>query len=615
MMTPPRNRNACEWADESRVLPPGSAEPGKWRSSRTPYCIPIAEACQNPKYTQVIPVMGTQMGKTGLLLNVAGRKLDDDPAPVLYIGPTKSNVENVIEPQVQQMLRQSASLWTKTLKGRKAKTLLKRVSGVTFRLAWAGSATEVASQPAHTVLIDERDKMPPIPGEGDVVVLAHARKATYPDGLMVVTSSPTEGAIDVESHPDTGIEHWKLVAGDDLGSPIWQLFQEGTRYEWAVPCPHCYAYFIPRFRLLVWPEGCTPKRALREAMLVCPRCGALIDDRSKTLMNERGHYLAPGQDVVDGVVVGEEPDTDIASFWVSGLMSPWVSFGERAAAWIRAVASGDQERIRSVLNTGFGELYATRGQAPDWQAVKEACGAEYAVGDMPFGAQWLFLTVDVQKDRLVCVVRAWGAEFESWRIHIEELWGPTDQPEVWTRLDELFARQFNGTGIKAAAVDAGYNTDHVYEWCRRHKATTYATVGRDGPKKLYSASDVEVKRNGKRHLAGLKLWTFDHAYFKAWVHDRLAWPKDQPGAWHLPREPGEDYCRQLVAEQRMRLPSGRVQWVRTSRDNHYLDCEALQALLAQIEGVRGLRRLDAPPPPPKPTVHRRGNRNSGVSIF
>ncbi len=535
--------------------------------------------------------MGTQMGKTAGLLNVIGQRLDDDPAPVLYIGPTKSNVDGVIEPQVQHLLRQSVSLWRKTVHGRKAQKLIKRVAGVTLRLAWAGSPTELASQPAHTVLVDEVDRMEPIPGEGDPVTLAEARIATYPDGRLIVTSTPTEGSVDVKKHPDTGIEHWSTADADDLDSAVWKLWQEGTRFEWAVPCPHCLKYFVPRFRLLVWPEGCTPKRALREACLACSNCGALIEDSAKAAMNARGFYLASGQSVQNNAVVGDPPDTDTASFWVSGLMSPWVTFGQRAQAWLRAVASGDQERIRSTINTAFGELYRTRGQAPDWQVVKAGCESPYQLGDLPSGVQWLFLTVDVQKDRLVCTVRGWGAEFESWLIHREELWGETEQPDVWLRLDALKARAFNGVGIRATAVDSGYQTEHVYEWCRKHGATAYATKGRDHPSKLFHASDVEVLRNGKKHRAGLKVWTFDHGYFKAWVHDRLGWPQDQPGAWHLPNDIDEDYCKQIVAEQRMRLPSGRVHWVMAGRHNHYLDCEALQVFLAHVEGVRNLKPL------------------------
>lgn len=536
--------------------------------------------------------MATQMSKTTSFLNVAGRKLDDDPQPVLYIGPTKSNLENVVEPQISAMLRDVPSLRTKAAPAKQQKKLLKRVAGTTLRLAWAGSPTELASQPAHTVIVDERDKMPPIKGEGDPVELAVARVATYPDANIFITSSPTEGTVTTEVDPASGLERWALADPQDIVSPIWKAWQEGTRHEWAVPCPHCGEYFIPRFKLLKWPEGASPRVAQREARLICPRNGCVIEERHKTQMNDRGLAVAPGQKIVEGQVVGDAPDTDIFSLWVSGLMSTWVSFGQRAASWLRAAASGDQDRIRANLNTAFGELYVLRGQAPDWKAV-QALGANYKLGDLPAGGQKLFLTVDVQKDHLVCVVRAWGAEFESWLIHPEELWGDTDQPEVWARLSALYEKEFGGRSIDAVSVDSGYRTERAYQWCFERGAHAYATLGRDRPTKLYAAFDIEVNRFGRRLFSGMKRWILDESYFKGWVHDRLVWPQDQPGAWHLPTSVPDDYCRQLVAEQRMRLPSGGVQWVK-SGVNDFLDCEKQQVFLAHVEGVRGLRPGAAP---------------------
>lgn len=563
--------------------------------------------------------MATQMGKTAGLLSVIGHKLDDDPAPVLYFGPTKSNIDKVIEPQIVGMLRECESLWRKLDRRGKPSKHLKLVSGVSLRLAWAGSPTELASQPAHTVLADEVDKMKPIPGEGDALSLAEARIATYPDGRLIATSSPTSGNVDATMNPVTGIEHWQVADGDDVDSPIWRFWQEGTRYEWAVPCPHCGEFFVPRFKLLVWPEGVAIRRAAREARLACIKCGALIGDEHKELMNARGTFLAPGQKVegfdvankagprhawlmVDGSngeVVGDPPDAEAVTFWVSGLMSPWVTFSQRAAAWLHAAASGDQERIRVVINTAFGELYRTRGQAPEWTALRDSCAAPYALGDVPKGALVLFLSVDVQKNRLVCVVRGWGAGLESWLVHREELWGETDSPEVWQRLDGLADRTFGDLPIRRFAVDSGYRTEHALEWCRRRGDHAYATYGREKPSRLYFQTDVEVNRNGKKFRTGMKRWIVDTAYFKGWVHDRFGWPDDQPGAWHMPGpdasgqfdEGTESYCKQLVGEQRMRLPSGRVQWIKTG-ENHFLDCEALQVFLAHVERVRDIKPVN-----------------------
>lgn len=580
------------------------------------------------RYKRIVAVMATQMGKTAGLLNVIGHKLDDDPAPVLYIGPTKSNIDGVIEPQVQQLLRQSSSLWGKTLQGRKAQKLVKRVSGVTLRLAWAGSPTELASQPAHTVLVDEVDRMQPIPGEGDPVTLAEARTATYPDGRVVITSTPTTGAVETEIDEVSGLERWRVADPEDLESQIWRFWQEGTRFEWAVPCPHCAEYFIPRFKLLTWPKDSTPRQAKESARLACPACGGLCEESHKVAMNAKGEFVAPGQRVVDGVVVGDPPDCDVASFWVSGLMSPWRSFGACASQWITAVRSGDSETIRGKLNTVFGELYRVASDAPAWESVRNLAGA-YESGSVPAGVQAITCGVDVQKDRLYYVVRGWGFRSESWLIEHGELYGQTEQEEVWADLSALLDKKYGGKLIRRLGIDSGYRpgdkwkrpTNLVYAFARQHQSRVIATKGHESLSKPLSPSMIDVTIRGKLYKHGLQLWHIDSDYFKSWVHQRLAWPADQPGAWHVPSDIDDDYCQQVTAEARVVKASGLATWVKVRKQNHLLDCEAINVAVAHSLGVHRIVQKAAkaeeeeataeaePSPPPRkfvPAARRKG---------
>lgn len=591
-LRPPRRRTPSQWANECRVLAPDEPEPGPWRSERAPYMIAITDAAVNPIYAGVIAVMGTQMGKTGGLLNICGRKLDDDPGPVLWVGPTKSNVQNVIEPQIEKMVRYSPSLVGKRAPSKRRAKLVKIINGATFRLAWAGSATELASQPAHTVVVDERDKMKPIPGEGDVLVLAKARTSNFAGSIVVGTSSPTEGNVETTLDEETGQELWALAEPEDVSSPIWILWQLGTRLEFAWPCLHCHEYFVPRLKYLTgWPDHASPIVGKRTARVACWRCGGLHENQAKDELNARGRYVGPGVKVLpSGEVIGHPIESEWATFWVSGLCSPWVSFGERAHEWLRAARSHDQETIRSVINTGFGELYRNKGEAPPWEDLRDKSErSTYQLGDVPEWAQLFFLTVDVQKDHLVCSIRGWGYEYRSLLIAREELWGPTDQHGVWKKLDELLERELApGVLVDAACIDAGYRPERVYDFIERHRGLVRASRGRDKPSKLYAPRSIETNRLGKKLWAGLQEWIIDHGYFKGWVHDRLNYPDDADGAWLLPKNVGEDYCKQIVAEQRMRTPAGSTIWVKRAT-NDWLDCEAMQAFLAHVEGVRNLQ--------------------------
>jgi KAP family P-loop domain len=56
------------WADRNRILPPTSAEPGPWRSSRTPYLSEIMNALSTgSRYERVILMKGAQLGATAVL--------------------------------------------------------------------------------------------------------------------------------------------------------------------------------------------------------------------------------------------------------------------------------------------------------------------------------------------------------------------------------------------------------------------------------------------------------------------------------------------------------------------------------------------------------------------
>ncbi len=93
---------------------------------------------------------------------------------------------------------------------------------------------------------------------------------------------------------------------------------------------------------------------------------------------------------------------------------------------------------------------------------------------------------------------------------------------------------------------------------------------------------------GKTIKNGLQLWHVDTDYFKSWVHGRLNWDTTQPGAWHLPEDATDDYCRQLVNESVVISPNGKRTW-KEHGANHYLDCEMLNASAAYMLQVHRLR--------------------------
>jgi len=551
------------------------------------------------RYDSIVLVCGSQMGKTDTVLDVIGTTLDQRPAPIMYVGPTKDWLNREIEPRVMNMLNGAPRLRERLATGKRMTRFRKLVGGVPLAMVWAGSAAQVAGMAAKYAIIDELDRIDAsIQGEGDPFTLIEARGFTYRDRMRAAISTPLKGNVDIERDPQSGLEFWKLMEPEDVESPIWRLFQQGTRHHFSWPCPECGVFFIPRFKQLRWPDGATQAEARRTAHLECPACRAKIHEPHKKSMLARGVYVAPGQSVaLDGTVTGSPPDVTALSFWVSGLCSPFVDFGERAASYVAAKAEDDQEKLQSAINTGFGELFAPGGgDLPEWQEVA-GLKRPYKRLQLPPGVRMLTLAADVQRKRIIYTIRGWGAGASSWLVDFGELFGPTTEDDVWTSLAEILHRPIDGMVVRRAFIDSGFRpgkpenvpVNKVYEFCRRFPRLVYPTKGRATQDKPLVVSKHEVTARGQAKKYGLDLVFLDTDHFKSWVHERVRWPAEQRGSWLLPEDTTDDYCKQIVAEARVRKPNGAPMWVARSRENHFLDCEAMQAGIAHMLNAHLIR--------------------------
>jgi phage terminase large subunit GpA-like protein len=492
------------------------------------------------------------------------------------------------------MFRQAESLGAKVIGGiesKEQKKTLKRVAGVRLRLAHAGSSAALKSDAAALALVDEYDEMMRnIRGQGDPLGLVEARGDTYADFQVGVTSTPTLGMVEIVRDDASGLDFWRKGEDDDISSPIWRLWQEGTRHHFCWPCPGCGKYFVPRSKLLRYPKNATPAQALANSWLECPHCCFEIRERHKARCNANGAFVAPGERIdAEGVISGALPDTTTLSFWISGFCSPFKTIGERAERYLRALASGEQDKIQTAVNAGFGELYlAGGGEVPEWTEVVKM--RESFAQRVPDGVLSLVAAVDVQGNRLPYVIRGFGAQGTSWLIEHGYIWGPTKDEEVWRRLSEKLTTPIDDRLIKIAFVDSGFRPGkkeslpihRVYEFCRRHKRFVFATKGSSTPMaRPLIESAIEVTGvDGKAKKYGLHLLRLDTDHWKAVVHERLSFERDAPGALRLNEVADDDYCQQLVAEARVKGPSGKWMWVARYRENHFLDCEAMAAAAA-----------------------------------
>lgn len=595
------------WGAANRVYGPGTGVPGRRDPMLTPYNIMFGRAFvdgyMGKRYKRAILVEGAQSGKTETFLDVIGERLDNRPSPMLYVGPSKDFVTDQFEPRLTEMFHQSASLAGKVLGGldsKKQKKTLKRVAGTRIRLAHAGSSTALKSDPASIALVDEYDEMlKNVKGQGDPLRLVEARGFTYADFVAGITSTPSTGMVQTEFDETTGLEFWKPGDPEEIQSPIWRLWQSGTRHHFVWPCPHCDEYFVPRMTLLHYAPGASPAEAERTATIACPRCGGIITNDHKPELNARGLCVAPGQRIEAGGVVGDPPDVNDLSLWVSGLCSPFRTFGARAAALISAMLTHNASEIQTATNAEFGECYVERGgDLPTWEVLKSRA-MPYDLLTVPDAARFLTCGIDVQKDRLVFVIRAWGAKATSWLVQHGEIFGDTSQTDVWDDLEEFLRTPIGTSGrlIKLAFLDTGFRpgkpfqvpVNRCYDFCRRMRNFVFATKGSSTimVRPLVQAK-LEVNKKGGAEKYGLDLMRLDTDHWKSFVHERLGWEPTRAGAWHTSTQALDVYFKQVVAETRV-IVEGKPKWLMLARDNHYLDCEAMAAAAAYLLNAQYLR--------------------------
>ena len=131
-MRVPALKTPDEWAAENRSYPHTTGLPGPRDPHLTPYMVPFARAVASGRYERAAAATSAQSAKTETALDLIGHRLDQKPAPILFVGPSADFNKDQFEPRLTAMLEECASLNAKFLRGKKEK----RASRL-----WLGSAS------------------------------------------------------------------------------------------------------------------------------------------------------------------------------------------------------------------------------------------------------------------------------------------------------------------------------------------------------------------------------------------------------------------------------------------------------------------------------------------
>lgn len=263
-----------EWSDEYMRIPrdTGAAEPGKYRTARTPYarepmrCLSPAHPCK-----RVVTKVASQLMKTQIALNWIGALIHMAPSNILTLLPSlglakrvSSRISKTIDATPELKARVAAS------RSRDARNTMdtKEFEGGTLFATTAGSAANLSELSARYIYGDEVDRWDvDVDQEGDPIKLAEARGSTFGrNAKFYFSSSP-------------------LIKG---ASRIDDLFMMGDQRHFYVPCPTCgHMQVLSWDRLLYSPDFSTVHYQCAGS-----DCDVLIEEHHKSEMLAKGEWRA-----------------------------------------------------------------------------------------------------------------------------------------------------------------------------------------------------------------------------------------------------------------------------------------------------------------------------------
>jgi phage terminase large subunit GpA-like protein len=520
----------AQWADTHRVLSTkGSAEPGPWRTDRTPYLREPMQ-CLSPSspWRRVVLMFGSQMGKTEVVLNWLGAIIHLWPAPTLLVQPTLDMAKRLNRQRLEPLLRETPVLSELIAPARARDSgntmFLKEFRGGLFVLTGANSGSGLQSMPAAYLLADEVSSYPfEADDKGDPLENAEARTSTFPMGKVLITSTPgTRGMCRITHEYET----------------------RSDRRQLALKMPCCGALEVLRWREhMKWdtPEG--------EVFAQCPACGERVSEHHKTTMLMGAQWQATAKG--DGVTAG---------FHLPGWYAPagWTSWRQIRDEFLRAKT--DPLLLKGWVNKRAAEAWEDEAVAAinaDGLMAKAQSEA-YGSGTVPAGVVLLLMAVDVQDTWLETTVWGFGRGEEMWRIWHQKIEGSPAYEEVWEQIDSIrkteWPREDGGTmTVRHCGVDTGgHFTQEAYEFCRQRTREGVVALKGSSTKAapaLSKGSKVDVNWKGRLVKKGVTLYLVGGDTLKRTIYARLKKDSTGPGAIHFGNDVTEEFLQGLTCER------------------------------------------------------------------
>lgn len=512
------------WADEFRMLPrEGSAEPGRWRTDRTPYLREIMDCLSAESPVREITIRkSTQVGGTEIGINWLGYLIEHNPGPTMYVLPTldvaRKFSEHRFAPMVDLMPVLRERIGPATSRTSSNTLLSKRFPAGMLIFSGANSANSLATMPIKNLVLDERSKYPrDLDGQGTAEEQAIRRTSTFARRKILSISSPTiKDACSIDA-----------------------AYDAGDQSQYHVPCPHCGALQVLHIDQLT-----------DDGQFLCVHCGRLIEEHHKSRMLAGGQWIARHPERSEL----HRSFAVWAAYAAIGLGYTW-----NEIAQMRAAARKDAALMPTFVNTILGESYEGASQKVEATELSKRAG-KWVRRTIPRGLLILTAGVDVQVNRFAVQIVAWGRNEQAGIVDYVELPADPTRAEDWAILWDYLAKPIdNAAGIplriSAACVDSGNWTHEVYAAVRPLQSQGIMAIkgSKDASRPIIGrASKQDVDKRGRTARHGVNLWLIGVNTAKTTLMQRLLGDADrleESRLVHFPADMGDDYYAMLTAER------------------------------------------------------------------
>lgn len=527
----PYEMSTSEWAEDRRGVGRGNRQ-GKWLNSTAPFLVEIMNCADDPYVRRITMQASRQIGKTSCGENIIGKRIDIAPTEIAYVGEKEDKARAWTQEAFDSMVRETPALQSRISRTPDGNNQnVKKYSGGSLHILWATSPAEASSRPYQIIILDEKAAYQAT-REGDIVTILEGSTNTY-DGeeLIIILSTPRRC----------------FCGPGETCMDVSHDYEAGDQRQYYVPCPHCDEFQTLKFGGKDTPFGLkwdpdTPELPY----YICEHCQCVIEEFDRDDMLPKGYWKAA------------QEFNGVASFKINQIYSPFVSWGTMVTDFIEA--QGNIGKVEVFTNTVLGEVWKPVERI-DYEML--AMNVEQYDAEVPTGVLVLTAGVDVQKNRLECEIVGWGMGNESWSIGYRVFEGDTgaelsedDDPDelssVWADLEEYLASSFVGPGgqvfrVQCAAIDSGYNTQRVAQFCKRHERKRwFAVKGMSDP---FKALLSKPSKTGKNPV--VRMFPIGTNAAKDEVYSSLRVTKPGPGYCHFPDLPHYDdaHWKQLCSER------------------------------------------------------------------